>query len=73
MFFLYKIVNGLAPKCLTNYLNTNGNPVHKTRASESSDIKRFGTRIESLKQSFFVFCVNEWYKLHISLWKAKKN
>ena len=69
--FFYKIANGLAPKYLTNYLNTNNDPVYKTRASGRNNIKRFGTRTEHFKQSFFPFCVNEWYKLNISLRKAE--
>ena len=68
--FFYKIVNGLAPKYLTNYLNINDNWVYKTRASEHN-IKRVGTRTENFKQSFFSFCVNKWYKLDISLRKAE--
>ena len=59
LIFFYKIVNGLAPKYLANYLNTNDNRVYKTRASEHNNIKRFGTRTENFKQSFFPFCVNE--------------
>ena len=31
--FFYKIVNGLAPKYLANYLNINDNQVYKTRAA----------------------------------------
>ena len=58
--FFYKIVNGLAPKYLVNYLNINDNQVYKTRASEHSYMKRFRTRTENFKQPFFPFCVNEW-------------
>ena len=56
-------MNGLAPKYLANYLNTNDNRVYKTRASEENNIKRFGTRTENFKQS--------WPKLDISLRKAE--
>ena len=63
--------NGLAPKCLANYLNINVNRVYKTRASEHNNIKRFGIRTENFKQSFFLFCVNEWCKLDISLRKTE--
>ena len=63
-------MNGLAPKYLANYLNTNDNQVYKTKASEHN-IKRFGTRTENFKRSFFPFCVNEWCKLDISLRKAE--
>ena len=56
-------MNGLAPKYLANYLNINDNQVYT--------IKRFGTRIENFKQSFFPFCVYEWCKLDISQRKAK--
>ena len=38
--FFYKIVNGLAPKYLVNYLNINDNQVYKTRASEYNNIKK---------------------------------
>ena len=70
--FFYKIVYRPALKYLTNSLNTNDNSVYKTRASERSNIKRFGTRTEYFKQSFFFpFCFDEWYKLDISLRKAE--
>ena len=58
--FFYKIVNGLAAKYLAQYLNINDNRVYKTRASEYSNIKRFGTKTEIFKQSFFFpFRVNK--------------
>ena len=50
-FFFNKIVNRLVPKYLTNYLNTNDDPVYKTRASERNNIKRFEKRTENFKQS----------------------
>ena len=62
---------GLAGKYLANYLNSNDNQVDKTRASEHNNVKRFRTRIENFKQSFFPFCVTEWRKLDISLRKAE--
>ena len=68
--FFYKIVNGLAPMHLANYLNVNNNQVYKKRASKHN-IKRFRTRTENCKQSFFSFCVNEWCKLDISLRKTE--
>ena len=52
-YIFYKIVNGLAPKYLPNYLNINDKRVYKTRASEHNNIKRFETRTENFKQSFF--------------------
>ena len=67
----HKIVNGFAPKYLANYLNINDNWVYKTKASEHNNIKRFGTRTENFKQSFFLYCVNKWCKLDISLRKAE--
>ena len=69
--FFYKIINGLAPKYLVNYLNINDNQVYKTRASEDNNIKRFGTRTGNFKQSFFPFCLNEWCKVDISLRRTK--
>ena len=69
--FFNKIVNWLAPKYLANYLNINDNQVYKIRASEHNNIKRFWTRTEKFKQPFFTFCVNESYKLDISLRQAK--
>ena len=50
-FFFNKIVNRLVPKYLTNYLNTNDDPVYKTRGSERNNIKRFEKRTENFKQS----------------------
>ena len=64
-------MNGLATKYLANYLNINDNQVCKTKVSEHNNIKRFGTRTENFKQSFFPFCVNEWFKLDISLRKSE--
>ena len=69
--FFYKIVNGLAPKYLANYLNINDNRVYKTRASVHNNINTFGTRTKNFKQSFFPFCVDERCKLYISLRKAE--
>ena len=56
-YIFYKIVNGLAPKHFANYLNINDNQAYITRTSEHSDIKRFGTRTENFKQSFFFLSV----------------
>ena len=39
--------------------NINDSQVYKTRASEHNNKKRFGTRTENFKQSFFPFFVNE--------------
>ena len=39
-YTFYKIVNVLAPKYLTNYLNTNYIPVYKTTASQHNNIKK---------------------------------
>ena len=47
--FFCKIVNGLAPKYVINYWNTNDNPVYNKRASERNNIKWFGTRTEDFK------------------------
>ena len=43
-YIFYKIVNGLAPKYLANYLNINDSQIYKRRASEHNNIKRFRTR-----------------------------
>ena len=56
--FFNKVVIGLAPKYLTNYFNTNDNPVNKRGSSERNDIKRSGTRTETFKKLFFPFYVN---------------
>ena len=64
-------MSGLAPEYVANYLDINDNRVYKTRALEHNNIKRFGTRTENFKQSFFPFCVNEWCKLGISLRKTE--
>ena len=69
LIFFNKIVNELVPEYLANYLNINEHRIHKTRASEHNNIKRFGTTTENFKQSFFPFCINEWCKWDISLRK----
>ena len=66
LHFFYKIVNGLAAKYLAQYLNINDNRVYKTRASEYSNIKRFATKTEIFKQSFFYLSVLiNWCELDI--------
>ena len=55
LIFFYKIVIGLAPKYVSNYLNINDNPVYKTEASERSNIEKFETKTENFKQLFFLF------------------
>ena len=52
--FFNKIVNGLAPKYLANYLNINDNQVYKTRASEQDNIKRYGARTENVNHFFLL-------------------
>ena len=52
--FFYKVLNGLDPKYLANYLNINDNQVYKRTASEHSNIKRLRTKTENFKQSFFL-------------------
>ena len=47
---------GLAPKCVTNYLNTNDSPVYITESSQRNKIKRFVTTMENLKYFFFFLC-----------------
>lgn len=42
--FFDKIVNGLAPEYLTNYLNVKTNLSFNIRASEQTNIKRFAIR-----------------------------
>ena len=70
-YIFYKIVNGLVPKHFANYLNINDNQAYITRTSEHSNIKRFGTRTENFKQSFFPLYFHELCKLDISLRKAE--
>ena len=50
-------MNVLAPKYFANYLNINNNRAYITRASEHSNVKRFGTRTENFNQSFFFLSV----------------
>ena len=49
----YKIVYGLAPKYLINYLNTNDNLVYKTRTSQHNNINRFERITGNFRESFF--------------------
>ena len=46
----------LAPKCVTNYLNTNDSPFYLAESSQRNKIKRFVTKMENLKQFFFFLC-----------------
>ena len=71
MTFFYKIVKGIAPKYLTNYLNINSNPIYDTRASKNNKIRGFKTRTESFKHCFLPFCISEWDKLDYSLRNAE--
>ena len=63
-------MNGITPKYLNNRLNTNGNTVFITRASERDNIKRIATIAENFKQVFFPVSIN--YTNQIFLRKAKK-
>ena len=75
-FFKNKIENIQYKACIAITGAIQGNITRKqdksirARASEHN-IKRFGTRTENFKQSFFLFYVNEWCKLDISLRKAE--
>ena len=52
-------MNGITPKYPNNRLNTNGNTVFTTRASEHDNIKRIATIAENFKQVFLPVSIND--------------
>ena len=63
--FFYKIMNELAPKYVANIYMLMIIRLTKQEHQNIAMQKRFGTRTEIFRQSFFPFCVNEWCKLDI--------
>ena len=61
--FFYKIVKGLSPRYLTKYVNLKSTSNYQTRSANKNNLQEFSCRTESLKHSFFPFCVREWNKL----------
>ena len=61
--FLYKIVKGLSPAYLTEYVNLRSTSNYQTRSANKNNLQEFSCRTNSFKYSFFPFCVREWNKL----------
>ena len=70
-YFFYKIVNGLSPQYLFNYLNKKNNSNYHTRATSKNNLIEFPYRTERFRYSFFPYCVREWNKLDNSIREAK--
>ena len=63
MIFLYKILNGLAPKCLFEILPVSKNQHYSTRNHSNLELSQFFSRTKSFSNSFFPYCIKEWNKL----------
>ena len=59
----HKIVKGLYPRYLTEYVNLRSTSNYHTRSVNKNNLPEFSCRTESFKHSFFPFCVREWKKL----------
>ena len=53
-YIFYKIMNGIAPKYLANYLNINDNQVYKRKASEGNNIKDLEQEVKISNNTFFL-------------------
>ena len=53
-YIFYKIMNGIAPKYLANYLNINDNQVNKRKASEGNNIKDLEQEVKISNNTFFL-------------------
>ena len=47
-------MNGATPRYLTNYLNTNDNPIYNTRALDQNNVRRFRARINISNNHFSI-------------------
>ena len=70
--FFCKIVKGNSPQYLSSYLKGNNNFVYNTRSASQILLNTFRMRTEKFKNSFFPFCIFEWYKLS-NLTKQSEN
>ena len=63
MIFLYKILNGLAPKYLFDILSVSKNQHYSTRNQSNLELSQFFTWTKSFSNSFFPYCFKELNKL----------
>ena len=63
MIFLYKILNGLAPKYLFEIFPVSKNRHYSTRKQSNLELSQFFSRTKSFGNSFFPYCIKEWNKL----------
>ena len=65
MIFFYKILNGLAPKYLLDFLPVSKNRHYSTRnqSNLNLELSQFFSRTKSFSNFFFPYCIKEWKKL----------
>ena len=63
-FFFHKITQGLLPCYLQTYHNAVSERAYLTRSTTQNKIKPIPARTKVFENSFFLYCINEWSKLH---------
>ena len=58
LFFFYKIINGLAPQYLRNYLPTQNMAIRNIRYKRA--IAPLHARTERHRNFFFPYCISQW-------------
>ena len=71
LIFFYKIVNGLLLNYLYSYLHFSSEEIYPLRSAASSKLRPFSSRTISFKNTFFLYCVNEWNNLKADTRNAK--
>ena len=71
LVFSYAVVNRLLPDYLYSYLDFSSQENYLLRSSSASIVRPISTRTKSFKTTFFLYCINEWYKLKFGTRNAK--
>ena len=61
MFFFYKVLNGLAPQYLTDYIPNRNMALRTTRSR--LPVYPLNARTERYRNTFFPFCISQWNSL----------
>ena len=67
MIFLYKILNGLAPKYLYDILPVSKNRHYSTRNQAKLELSQLFTITKNFSNSFFPYYTKEWNKLDMKI------
>ena len=71
LIFFYKIVNGLLPDYLYSCLDFLSQINYSLRSVSTSVIKPPMSRTKSFKNTFFLYCINEWNNLTVEIRNSK--